>query len=189
MRLNAPSPALPRTDLVADERILMGVVGRPHGVRGLVHVHSYTATPADLARYGVLDDGAGRRFRLRWKSPGVAEIFHVMDAKRVAVSTREAAQALVNTRLYVDRAKLPKTDEDEFYLADLVGLQAVDADGKSLGQVGVVHDYGAGSSLEIGALLIPFTRACVPVVDLAAGRITVVPPVEVVVAPEMAARA
>ena len=166
------------------ERILMGVVGRPHGVRGLLHVHSYTADPTALPSYGVLDDNSGRRFRLRWKSEGIAELFQIIEGKRVPVTTREAAQALVNTRLYVPRTKLPPVEEDEFYLADLIGLEAVDANGKSLGRIGTVHDYGAGTSLEIGALLIPFTKACVPVVDLVAGRVTILPPHEVIVDPQ-----
>ena len=161
----------------------MGVVGRPHGVRGLVHVHSYTAAPADLPTYGELENEQGRRFRLRWKSDGVAEIFEIIEGKRVAVATREAAQALVNTRLFVPRAKLPKPDEDEFYLVDLIGMQAVDADGKELGRVDTVHDYGAGASLEIGRIIVPFTRACVPVVDLAERRLTVVIPDEIIVEP------
>ena len=161
----------------------MGVVGRPHGVRGLVHVHSYTADPADLSTYGELENEHGRCFRLRWKSEGVAEIFEIIEGKRVAVTTREAAQALVNTRLFVPRAKLPKPDEDEFYLVDLIGMEAVDADGKELGRVDTVHDYGAGASLEIGRIIVPFTRACVPVVDLQARRITVVIPDEIIVEP------
>jgi 16S rRNA processing protein RimM len=78
---------------------------------------------------------------------------------------------------------LPVPEADEFYLADLVGLEAVDPAGAALGQVAAVHDYGAGASLEIGALLIPFTRACVPMVDIAAGRLVVLPPAEVNVEP------
>ena len=70
---------------------------------------------------------------------------------------------------------------EEFYLVDLVGLQAVGTDGTPLGRVDAVHDYGAGTSLEIGTLMLPFTRACVPAVDLASGRVTVVPPAEIVV--------
>jgi len=168
---------------LSPERILMGVIGRPHGVRGLLHVHSYTADPADLPGYGVLDDDRGRSFRLRWKTDGVAEVFQIVEGKRVPVTTREAAQALVNTRLYVPREKLPKTDEDEFYLADLMGLEAVDPAGKSLGRVDVVHDYGAGTSLEIGRIIVPFTKACVPVIDLEARRVTIVVPDEIVVEP------
>ena len=163
------------------ERILMGVIGRPHGVRGLVHVHSYTADPASLPSYGVLDDDRGRRFRLKWKSEGIAEIFQIIEGKRVPVTTREAAQALVNTRLTIPRTKLPPVEEDEFYLADLIGLEAIDGQGRALGRVTTVHDYGAGTSLEIGPLLVPFTKACVPVVDIEAGTVTVIPPAEIVV--------
>jgi 16S rRNA processing protein RimM len=95
---------------------------------------------------------------------------------------------LTNTRLYIDRDRLPAPDEEEFYLADLLGLSVQDAAGVLLGKVTQVHDYGAGVSLEIAradapALLVPFTRASVPVVDVASGRITVVPPEEIEAAP------
>ena len=162
------------------ERILLGVVGRPHGVRGLVHVVSYTADPADLAAYGPLSDDKGRVWSLAWQTPGVALL---RDVAGRGLADRGAAEALVNTRLYIDRDRLPAPDDDEFYLADLVGLAATAPEGAPLGRVAAVHDYGAGASLEItgdGApLLVPFTRACVPTVDLAAGRVVVVPPTEV----------
>ncbi len=104
--------------------ILMGVVGRPHGVRGLLHVHSYAADPAGLAAYK-LHDERGRDFRLRWQSDGIAEVFEVVDGKRLKVADRTAAEKLVNLRLFVERDRLPTPDEDEFYLADLVGLTAI----------------------------------------------------------------
>ena len=93
--------------------------------------------------------------------------------------------ALTNTRLYLERDRLPPPEAEEFYLADLVGLAAFDSDGAKLGAVTTVHDYGAGASLEIAregapALLVPFTRAAVPEVDLPAGRLAVVLPVETV---------
>lgn len=159
----------------------MGVVGRPHGVRGLVRVHSYTADPAALASYGPLLDDQGRSWTLAWRSAGVAEL---RDAAGQSPPDRTAAEALVNTRLYLDRDRLPPPEEDEFYLADLVGMEAVGADGAAIGRVALVHDYGAGVSLEIerdgaAALLVPFTRVCVPEVDVVAGRLTVVPPDEV----------
>jgi len=126
-------------------------------------------------------DDAGRRWSLSWASPGVAEVTEIVDGRPVRVIDRNVAEKLVNLRLYVDRAQLPATEDDEFYLADLVGLEAVGAEGVSLGRVNAVHDYGAGASLEIGALLVPFTREAVPHVDLVAGRITVSPPAEVAV--------
>jgi len=169
---------------VPNERILLGVIGRPHGVRGLVHLHSYTADPADLTEYGVLSTESGRRFRLRWRGEGIAEVFEVIDRKRVAVTSREGAAALVNTRLYISREKLPPAGEEEFYQADLLGLEAFDAAGISIGKVVQVHDYGAGTFLEIGMRMLPFTKACVPVVDVAGGRIEVVIPAEIEVKPE-----
>jgi 16S rRNA processing protein RimM len=171
-----------------DRRILLGVIGRPHGVRGLLHVVSHTQDPASLAEYGPLDDGAGRRFVLRWRGEGVAAVAELVDGREVPVTDRDAAARLTNTRLYTDRESLPAPEEEEFYLADLLGLSAQDEAGGLLGTVTQVHDYGAGVSLEIArpdgpALLVPFTRAAVPVVDIAAGRITIVPPEEIQAAP------
>ena len=166
-----------------ESRILLGVIGRPHGVRGLVHVTSHTADPATLAEYGVLSDDKGRRFTLAWRGAGVAEVFEVLDGVPVRVVDREAAGRLTNTRLYIERVRLPAPEDDEFYLADLIGLAAVDAAGGSIGRVVVVHDYGAGASLEIareGApLIVPFTRAAVPEIDIAGGRVVVSLPDEV----------
>ena len=159
----------------------MGVIGRPHGVRGLVRVTSYAD---DLTAYGPLSDAQGRRYVLRWRGEGVAEIAEVVGEAEVKVADRTAAEKLTNTRLYVDRAQLPEPEEDEFYLADLIGLAAVDGGGAELGIVGAVHDYGAGASLEIAResvppLLVPFTRACVPEVDVRRGRVLVVVPEEI----------
>lgn len=166
--------------------ILLGVIGRPHGVRGLLHVHSYTADPRDLAAYGPLVDDRGQRWSLTWRGAGVAVL---QDADGRTITDRAAAERLTNRKLFIERDRLPPPDEDEFYLADLVGLAAVDADGRPIGRVAVVHDYGAGTSLEIEragpALLVPFTRAFVPEVDVAAGRVVVCPPDELEVPPEV----
>ena len=164
---------------MAAQRILLGVVGRPHGVRGLLHVHSYAADPESLAGYGPLSDDRGRSFSLRWQGEGIAELAELVDGARVKIPDRTAAGRLVNTRLYADRDRLPPPAPDEFFFVDLIGLAAVTPDGRELGRVDAVHDYGAGVSLEIGPLLLPFTRACVPDVDIASGRLTVVPPAEI----------
>ena len=169
---------------MSDRRILMGVVGRPHGVRGLVHVQSYTADPRDLAGYGPLLDDRGGRWTLVWRTDGVAEL---RGADGKPLPDRTAAERLTNLRLYVERDRLPPPADEEFYLSDLVGLRAEDPAGAELGRVATVHDYGAGTSLEITRtgqpLLVPFTRACVPQIDLAAGRVVVVPPDEILVQP------
>jgi 16S rRNA processing protein RimM len=177
---------------MADRLILLGQIGRPHGVRGLVHVASHTAEPADLASYGALVDDHGRRWRLRWRGEGIAELTD--DATGEKLADRNAAEKLVNTRLHIERDRLPAPDEDEFYLADLIGLAASDASGQALGRVAAVHDYGAGASLEIvreggSPLIVPFTRAVVPEIDVAGGRLTVVPPDEISVAPDAAGEA
>jgi 16S rRNA processing protein RimM len=158
----------------------MGVVGKAHGVRGLLRVHSFTADPADLVRYNPLTDDRGRAWTITWKGDGVAEL---RDADGNLVADRTAAEKLVNLRLHAARDRLPATDQDDFYIADLIGLMAIAADGSELGRITEVHDYGAGTSLEIATsatpLLVPFTRACVPVVDIQAGRVTVLPPDEI----------
>ncbi|HXA24106.1 MAG TPA: ribosome maturation factor RimM [Acetobacteraceae bacterium] len=164
-----------------ESRILMGVIGRPHGVRGLLRVTSYAE---DLAVYGPLSDAKGRRFVVRPRGAGVAEVAEIVGDAEAKVADRAAAERLTNTRLYVERERLPEPEPDEFYLVDLIGLTAIDGAGVALGTVSAVHDYGAGVSLEIardGAppLLVPFTRACVPDVDVAAGRLRVEPPAEI----------
>jgi 16S rRNA processing protein RimM len=168
-----------------DERlILMGVVGRAHGVRGLVRVHAYTEAPEALAEYPLVDR-AGRRFELEWVNEGVAQLAEVSAGGRRVIADRTEAERLVNLELFAPRSALPETDGEEYYLADLIGLAARDSEGKSLGTVAAVHDYGGGTSLEIapGALLVPFTRAAVPVVNVAGGHVVVVPPAEVEVSP------
>jgi 16S rRNA processing protein RimM len=173
-------------------RIQVGVIGRAHGVRGLVKVTSHTADPSDLTAYGPLSDAEGRLYALRWKSDGVAEVSRLEGGKEIRVADRTAAEKLTNTRLFIDRSVLPPAEDDEFYVTDLIGLLAVGADGRDLGVVEIVHDYGAGASLEIpqagGApLIVPFTMACVPTVDIAGGKVVVAPPDEILVAEEKAA--
>ncbi len=180
-----PRPLPPRRlaepDL-PDSQILLGVIGRAHGVRGLVRVTSHTADPADLTSYGPLTDAKGRRFLLRWRGEGIAEVSELLDGGAVKVTDRTVAEGLTNTRLFVDRAQLPPVEDgDEFYLSDLIGLPAFSPDGAKLGRVAIVHDYGAGVSLEIErpvgpVLIVPFTKACVPEVDIASGRVTIVLP-------------
>jgi 16S rRNA processing protein RimM len=166
-----------------EQRILVGEIGRPHGVRGLVKLRSFTAEPGAIAGYGPLTDATGtRRIALTLLAPDLARIEGVAD--------RDAAQALTGTQLYVARAALPLPEEDEYYLSDLIGLAAVTAAGASLGEVRAVEDHGAGPFLVLAGppeRLVPFTRAAVPVVDLPARRLVVAPPEEILVRPEAAA--
>ena len=170
-------------------RIQLGVIGRAHGVRGLVKITSHTTEPVDLTAYGPLSDAEGRLLSLRWVADGVAEVSRVIDGVAVKDTDRNQAEKLTNTKLFVDRSALPPADDDEFYLTDLIGLAVTDPSGVSIGTVSIVHDYGAGASLEIerttgSPLIVPFTSTCVPTVEIAAGRLVVVMPDEIVVAPD-----
>ncbi len=166
----------------ASRRVLLGEIGRPHGVRGLVRLHAFTEDPGTLGSYGPLSDATGaRRFAVTPMPGGIGRIEGVAD--------RDAAARLTGTKLYVERDRLPlPADPDEFLLCDLEGLQAFAEDGTALGTVRSVEEYGAGPFLVIEAAgaerLLPFTKAVVPVVDIAGGRLVVVPPAEVTVAPQ-----
>lgn len=162
-------------------RIQVGVFGAPHGVRGELRLKSHTGDPTAIADYGPLSDDAGRRFELTALRPVKDDIL-VVQVKGVA--DRAAAAALTHVKLFVDRAALPQADEEEFYYADLIGLRAETQGGAIVGTVVAVHNHGAGDILEIApdageTLLLPFTGAVVPTVDVRGGCIVVAPPAEV----------
>jgi 16S rRNA processing protein RimM len=164
---------------VAD-RVCVAQIGAAHGIRGEVRLRSFTADPETVAHYGPLESEDGtRRFEIETLRPAKAGFV----ARLKGVADRDAAAALTNLRLYVPRDRLPPTgDADTYYHADLVGLAAVTPEGTALGTVTAVLNFGAGDIVEIrpdhgDALLVPFTDAAVPTIDIAAGRIVVVPPV------------
>ncbi len=156
----------------------LGVITGAHGVRGQVRVKSFTAEPAAIAGYGPLADERGEQcFAL--ELVGAAK--GVLIARIEGVADRDAAERLKGVGLYLDREALPAPGAEEYYLADLVGLEASLSDGSKLGVVAAVHDFGAGASIEIAAeegaqVVVPFTAAAVPVVDIAGGRLVVAPP-------------
>ena len=162
-----------------DTRILLGRIADAHGIRGEVIVHSYAEAAADVAAYGPLSDKAGTRtFALkvvRVTPKGV--IAHIKG-----LTDRNAAEALKGTELYVARDTLPKAAADEFYHSDLIGLVAFSPEGKAIGRVVTVQNFGAGDLIEIaieGTVKTEFVRfadAFVPEVDLKAGRIVVIMP-------------
>ncbi len=165
-----------------EERLIkMAAIGAAHGVNGEVRVKCFTAEPMSLGRYGALRSEDGRVFEIERLRPAKGT---VVVAKFHGVDDRSAAEALNGLSLHVERSALPGLPEDEFYHADLIGLSAVDPAGEALGTVTAVHDFGAGDMLEIAShgsrpLLVPFTKAAVPDVDIRGRYITVIPPVEV----------
>lgn len=159
-------------------RVLVGVVGAAQGVRGEVRVKAYTGDPRALGDYGALDTDAGRAtLKVVSLRPLKSDMLVV---RFEGIADRDAAAALTNTRLYVDRARLPPPGKEEFYQIDLIGLAAATPDGHDLGRVVAVQNFGAGDLLEIAppvgqTMLVPFTKAFVPVLDFAAGRLVVEP--------------
>jgi len=157
------------------EKILMAVIGAPHGVRGEVRVKTFTGDPLALGDYGPLFDAAGKSYTILDLRPSKT----VVVAKIREIASREAAEAANGTELFIARKALPDDlDDDEFYQADLIGLAAVDAAGARLGTVKALHDFGAGDIIELtlaagGTALIPFTRAAVPRVAVAEGRVEI----------------
>ena len=169
-----------------DERLCVGVIAGAHGVRGLVKIKSFTDDPADLTAYGPLTDESGAR---RYQVAVTGRAKGVLLARIEGVGDRDAARALSGARLYVARAALPEPEDEEYYHADLIGLAVEDRAGAPLGRVAAVQNFGAGDILEIerpdqGTLLVPFTKAAVPLVDPAGGRVVVEPPEETEAQPD-----
>lgn len=161
---------------LSEARVLLGVIAGAHGLRGQVRVRSFTAEPEDVAAYGPLWDGDGTRsFALRITGRSSGALIGSIEG----VESRDTAEALKGTGLYIARERLPEPPTDEFYHADLVGLTVEDGSGTTLGRVKAVHDHGAGTFIEVATEeggethFVPFTRAKVPAVDLEAGRLVV----------------
>ncbi len=167
--------------MVADDLILIARIGAPHGVKGAVRVKAFTGDAVAIGEYGPLVAKDGRVFAISHLRPEKS----VVIVSFAGIDDRDAAEELNGTDLYIERSALPASDDaDEFYHADLIGLVAATPDGKRLGTVVAVHEFGAGEMLEVEqvggkTLLLPFTRAVVPEIDLAGGRLVVVPPPEV----------
>lgn len=165
------------------ERILVGQFGAAHGVKGELRLKSYTQDPAAIGRYGQLYDASGaRQFEIVALRPLKDDLF---VARIKGIATREAAEALTNTALYLPREALPVAEEEEFYHADLIGLATRLKSGEEIGTIVEILNFGGGDILEIApreggeTLLVPFTKAAVPIIDVAQGHVTVVPPAEV----------
>jgi 16S rRNA processing protein RimM len=159
-------------------RVCVGIITAPQGVQGAVRIKSFTEVAKDVCGYGPVEDESGRR-RFNLSLLGTAK--GVVIARISGVEDRNQAETLRGLQLYLPRSTLPQTEADEYYHADLIGLEAVLGDGTSIGRVRAIHDFGAGDTLELARpdappVMVPFTRAVVPVVELAAGRLVVDPP-------------
>ncbi len=161
------------------EMICIGAIAGAFGVHGEVRLKSFTATPEDIASYAPLTTEDGTR---TFEVTLTGQTKNGFTARLSGVATKEQADALRGARLYVPRDRLPGLPDDEFYHADLIGLEVFDTGGMALGRVRAVLNHGASDLLEIempgqsATVLLPFTRQAVPTVDLTAGRIIADPP-------------
>ena len=161
-------------------RVLLGVVAAPHGVRGLVRIRSFTEDPMAIASYGALSDETGQK---RYRVEALSAAKGAVLARIEGVADRTAAEAVRGLRLYVERSALPATGEQEWYEADLIGLAAIGRDGRDWGKVLAFHDFGAGRTMEVSgggasrsSVMLPFTDAVVPEIDVEGGKVLVDPP-------------
>ena len=153
--------------------VQMAVIGAAHGIKGELRVKTFTGDPMALGDYGPLFDGKGRAFEVAAIRPAK----EVVVVRFKGIADRTQAEALAGTELFVDRSVLPDdVEEDEFYHADLIGLAVHDETGAEIGKVTAVHNFGGGDILELTlngrrGVLIPFTQAAVPQIDLAASKV------------------
>ncbi|HEV3501678.1 MAG TPA: ribosome maturation factor RimM [Bradyrhizobium sp.] len=162
-------------------QICIARIGAAHGVRGAVKLWTFTEDPLAVKQYGPLTtkDGA-RQFEVATARKAKGHLVATLKG----IATREEAERLNGVELYIARDKLPATEEDEYYHADLIGLAAVTPANEPLGQVIAIHNFGAGDIIEIAppqgaTMLLPFTNAVVPSVDLKGGRVVVELPQEI----------
>ncbi|MFT3688029.1 ribosome maturation factor RimM [Paenirhodobacter sp.] len=167
--------------MAKEDRVCVGAIAGAFGVKGEVRLKSFCSTPEDIAAYGPLwtEDGA-RSFTVTLTRP----VTGGLGARLSGVATKEDGDALRGVTLWADRTRLPSLPDDEFYHADLIGMEVFDTGGAPLGKVRAIQNFGASDILEIfvpgrrTTLLLPFTRAVVPTVDLKARRIVADPPEE-----------
>jgi 16S rRNA processing protein RimM len=171
---------------LAKPLVILGIIGAPHGVRGELRVKSETEDPLAIGDYGPLTLPNGRQL-----SPlNVRENGEVVLVRFEGVNDRNAAEALKGQTLAVPRDVLPDVeDEDDFYHADLIGLSCQTSDGSVIGKLTAIHNFGAGDVLDIRqtdgkSLSLAFTKANVPTVDVAGGKLVIVPPMTVEAKPE-----
>lgn len=157
----------------------VAIIVGAHGVHGAVKVKSFTQNPEDFSIYGPL---LGEDGKIVFTPKNPRPINKAFTMRSPEITTREQAMALKGTQLFVPRKVLPEPEEDDFYYADLIGLEVKSTDGKRIGTIRSVHDFGAGDMLEIQpgkssesqtSFFHPFTKAAVPKVDIKSGRVII----------------
>lgn len=174
------------------DRVCLGRVGAARGLKGEVRIRAFTQRARDLAAYGPLTDASGTR---SFAVSVVAETEGGVIARLSGIADRTAALRIKGLELFVARAALPELPAGEFYHSDLLGLKALDTEGRPLGRVGAIHDFGAGAILEIETAggggksrSELWSAGAVAAVDLAAGKLTLVRSEDILAAQEQPRR-
>jgi len=160
-----------------DDLVLLGQIGAPHGIKGAVRLRCFTEDPKAIVAYGPLRDAAGREYSMTFLGASKGGLIARIDG----VGNRNQAEELKGLKLFVPRAAMPAPGEEEYYHADLIGLEARLIDGGILGMIKTVQNFGGDDMLEVArvdqsdTVLIPFTRDIVPQVDVAAGFLVIAP--------------
>jgi 16S rRNA processing protein RimM len=160
------------------DKVCVGVIAGAFGVRGEVRIKSFCTDPLAIFEYPLTNQGGHRDFNAVLVQP----VKNGFSAQIQGVTTKEEADALNGTEIYADRVHLPDLDDDEYYYADLINMKVFDTGGEYLGKVKLVVNHGAGDMLEVftesgkNTVSLPFTKACVPTVDIAGKRIIADPP-------------
>lgn len=181
--MSGPSKS-PEDERMLKNLVLMGRIGAAHGIRGEVRIQSFTENPVKIAKYSPLRTN---RPDLTINIKSARPSKNVIVARLEGINDRNEAEKLNGVQLFVPRDQLPKVDdEDDFYLTDLIGLEARLEDGSVLGKVLAVPNFGADDLIEVGknahgSILYPFTKAIVPQIDIANGYLVIVPPDEIIV--------
>jgi 16S rRNA processing protein RimM len=163
------------------QKICVAKIGAAHGVRGEVRLWTFTEDPLAVLTYGPLTSKDGSR---QFEVARAREAKDHVVAAFKGVTERGAAERLNGIELYVPRDRLPPTEDDEYYHADLIGLAAETTSGEPLGRVIAIHNFGAGDIIEIAppagsTLMLPFSNAVVPTVDIKGGRVLIELPAEI----------
>ena len=167
-----------------EQSVLMAEIGAPQGIKGEVRMRCFAADPSKLKSYGPLHSEDGRIFKIKKMRAAKGGFKGGFIVRFEGIETRDQAESLRHVKLYVHRKALPEnTEQDEFYIADLIGLAVLDESGEMLGRVRAVPDFGAGSLLEIApesgaSWYVTFSRENVPHIDFAKGTIIVRPPAQ-----------
>ncbi|MBE6458349.1 MAG: 16S rRNA processing protein RimM [Alphaproteobacteria bacterium] len=161
--------------MTIEEKICLGAIVGVHGIRGEVKVKSFTEDECNLTKYGrLLNESGDCEFDLKI----VGHSKELLRVKIKGVEDRTLAETLIGTGLYIERSRLPEPEEDEFYHADLIGLEARSKDGDILGTVNALYNFGAGDLIELKMAdghfeMLPFTMKYVPTIDIKNGFIIV----------------